>query len=106
MNRYRRQSCFDLFYEADSLFDPYCADAQDAVPVRAHANRALSPTCLRIATARNVHAGISAVTNHDENAASCGSEEQEEEEFIPGNSSSDDDDNGAMRPAIRRRRSN
>jgi hypothetical protein len=102
VNRYSGRSCFDLFHEADSLFDPCCEEAQEAVHVRAHTNRTLPPSCRRVATASSGHADISAATSCNEDAAFCDSDE-EEEMAIPENSSSDDADKNAKHPAIRRR---
>ena len=69
-NRYSAWSCIDLFHKADSLFDPCCAVAQEAVRVGAHTNRTLPPSRRRVAVASSGHAGISEATNFDENAAS------------------------------------
>ena len=102
VNRYSGRSCFDLFHEADSLFDPCCEEAQEAVHVRAHTNRTLPPSRRRVATASSGHADISAATSCNEDAAFCDSDE-EEEMAIPENSSSDDADKNAKHPAIRRR---
>ena len=101
VNRYSGRSCFDLFHEADSLFDPCCEEAQEAVHVRAHTNRTLPPSRRRVTTASSGHADISAATSCNEDAAFCDSEE--EEMAIPENSSSDDADKNAKHPAIRRR---
>ena len=92
VNRYNGQSCFVLFHEADTLFDPCCTEAQEHLTVRPHNNRALPPP-----PSRNV-APVSYVENV---AAVC--ESKEEDEFIPTNSSGDDDDESAKRPATRQR---
>jgi hypothetical protein len=101
VNRYSGQSCFDLFHEPDSLFDPCCEEAQEAVHARAHTNRTLPPSRHRVATASSGHADISAATSCDEDAAFCGS--KEEEMAIPENPSSNDADKNSKQPAIRRR---
>jgi hypothetical protein len=101
VNRYSGRSCFDLFHEADSLFDPCCEEAQEAVHVRAHTNRTLPPSRRRVVTASSGHADISAATSCNEDAAFC--ESEKEEMAIPENSSSDDADKNAKHPAIRRR---
>ncbi len=87
VKRYSVKSCFILFHEAATLFDPCCADAQKVMTVRAHTNRTLPP-CRRVATAKD---------------ASSSASEEEDEEFIPENASIDDDDKSSKRPAIRRR---
>jgi hypothetical protein len=87
VKRYSGKSCFILFHEAATLFDPCCSDAQKVMTVRAHTNRTLPP-CRRVATAKD---------------ASSSASEEEDEKFIPENASSDDDDKSAKRPAIRRR---
>ena len=100
--RYAGKSCFTMFHEADTLFDPCSVAAQEiGISVRSHTNRRAPPS----RSARTVASANEALLarNDDEEE---GVESNQDEEFIPpDHSSGDDADVQSNRRAIRRRTS-
>jgi len=98
--RYNGQSCFLLFHEAETLFDPCCAEAQSMqLSVRAHGKNRQPPPPRRANNVSAVSAedvivppSVSAVTAGGTMVQPSASwNDDDDEDFIPENSSSDDD---------------
>ena len=110
--RYNGQSCFDLFHEAETLFDPCSAEAQSMqLSVRANGNRR-PPQPRRVTNTSAGTAGevivppsMTAVRAEGTMVQPSASwNEDDDEDFIPEFSSSDgDDESSPERPQSRRR---
>ncbi|KAI2503223.1 hypothetical protein MHU86_11246 [Fragilaria crotonensis] len=96
--RFNGQSCFLLFHEAETLFDPCGAEAQSLeVSVRSNGNRRAPPSRrtpeLSAGSAEGPMVPPSASRN-----------DNDDDDYMPGISSGDDDDESSpKRPASRRR---
>jgi SAP domain len=117
--RFNGQSCFLLFHEAETLFDPCCADAQHMeVSVRSHGNRHVlssrrRTTDVSAGTAEGQMVPPSASRTNDMSIQTAegpmvppfaSRNDNDDDDYIPGNSSDDDDDRSSCeRPASRRR---
>jgi hypothetical protein len=91
--RFNGRSCFPLFHEAKTLFDPCCAKAQSIqVSVRSHGNRRAPPSRRTDLSAGAVEGLIV--------PPSASRNDIDDDDYIPGNSSGDDDDKSSPeRPA-------
>jgi hypothetical protein len=97
--RFNGRSCFLLFHEAETLFDPCCAEAQSIqVSVCSHGNRRAPPSRRTDLSAGTVEGPIV--------PPSASWNDIDDDDYISGNSSGDDDDESSLeRPASRRRTS-
>ena len=97
--RFNGQSCFLLFHEAETLFDPCGAEAQSlVVSVRSNGNRRAPPS------RRTPDLSAGSAEEGPMVPPSASRNDNDDDDYMPGISSGDDDDESSpKRPASRRR---